>query len=108
MMEGPPPRLGVTLVGPKLGEERLDERWPLAIATAVLERNMFDATRQWIGPLARLKFKHSDLSILERGIGIQLRKVSFLISKVALKLYESKTRVWNLRTSFYVGRTTVH
>jgi hypothetical protein len=106
MMEGPPPRLGVAQVGPKLGEERLDERWPLAIATAVLERNMFDATRQWIGPLARLKFKHSDLSILERGIGIQLRKVSFLISKVAFKLYESKTRVRNSRTSFYVGRTT--
>ena len=55
----------------------------LAIATAVLERNMFDATRQWIGPLARLKLKHSDLSILERGIGIQLCKVGFLISKVA-------------------------
>lgn len=39
----------------------------LAIATAVLKRNMFNATRQWIGPLARLKFKHSDLSILEEA-----------------------------------------
>ena len=76
----------------------------LAIATAVLELNMFDATRQWIGPLARLKFKHSDLSILERGIEIQLRKVSFLISKVALKLYESKTCVRNSRTLFDIPR----
>jgi hypothetical protein len=78
----------------------------LAIATTVLERNMFDATRQWIGPLTRLKLKYSDLSILERGVGIQLRKVSFLISKVTIKLYESKTCVRNSRILFYVGRTT--